>query len=275
MSANEQVLPSTSLAATECVALEIVHNKLEYVRENGRRLDQFIIDALQFTEESARVLEMAGSFTVDSEAALQVADVAQTALKREVSGWEDRRLDITRPLDDLKAAVMNPLRDGVINRKAAIDLYQSKISAYRRELKLQAEADQRKAERILLDQREREEALAQKLEAKAAALKTPARQEALMREASEIRAAAAMMPPSVALAASEPKTVASNVAEIHEVKEITDTSAYLRWLADHPEWHCVLNFKVAEHNRLAKQFHAIGVPGLRFGKRDSFRSKSR
>lgn len=253
MSTTEpQALPPTSLALT------VPPEALRITREN---FDQVVITAQDCV--------------VDSEVVFQVADSIQAQLKAEAKAINEKRMEFTRPLDALKDQWMKFFAPAINARHQAISIYQQKMSSYRAAERQRAEAAQREAERLLREDRERKEAEARKLEAKAASLKTPARQEALMRGADEIRAAAAMMPESVALAASEPKTVASNVAEIHEVKEITDTSAYLRWLADHPEWHCVLNFKAAEHNRLAKQFHAIGVPGLKFGKRDSFRSKSR
>ena len=82
-----------------------------------------------------------------------------------------------------------------------------------------------------------------------------------------------MMPESVALAASEPVTVASNVAELWRA-EITDIPAFLDWLKTRPEWLLVLNFREAELNRLAKQCQdVVKVPGVRFIKKDSFRSK--
>lgn len=224
---------------------------------------------------SDAILSAAQCFTVDSEPSFQVADEIQARLKAEAKQINDKRMEFTRPLDALKAQWLDFFRPAINAREQASRIYQSKLSAYRGAARQIAEIAQREAERLLRVEQESKEAEARKLEAKAAKLKTPAAAEKLMNQADGIRQVAAMMPESVALAASEPKTVASNVAEIWEVEQIEDMPTYLRWLADHPEWHCVLNFKAAEHNRLAKQFHAIGVPGVKFGKRDSFRSKAR
>lgn len=224
---------------------------------------------------SDAILVAARSFTIDSEPFFQVADEVQCRLKAEAKQINEKRMEFTRPLDALKEQWMEFFRPAISARERAVRIYQQKMSDYRGAARKVALVAQREAERMLREEREKKEAEARKLEERAAKLKTPAAAEKLMNQADEIRQAAALMPESVALAASAPQTVASNVAEIHEVEQIEDMSAYLRWLADHPEWHCVLNFKAAEHNRLAKQFHTIGVPGVKFGKRDSFRSKPR
>lgn len=222
---------------------------------------------------SDRILMVAQEYVIDSEPAFQVGDAVQAQLKAEAKQINDKRMTFTRPLDALKEQWVDFFRPAISAREQAVRIYQSKLSAYRAEERKKAEAAQREAERLLRADREKKEAEARKLEEKAAKLKTPAAAERAMREADEIRHVAAMMPESVALAASAPQTVASNVAEIWDVEKIENMPEYLRWLADHPEWHGVLSFSAAEHKRLAKQFHAIGVPGLKFGKRDSFRSK--
>lgn len=251
MSTNEQVLPPTSLA-------------LQVPRE---------VSSIALGSDA--ILVAAQEYAVDSEPSFQVADEIQARLKREAKQINDKRMEFTRPLDALKEQWIDFFRPAVNAREQAVRIYQQKLSVFRATERKKAEEAQREAERILREQRERQEAEARKLEEKAAKLKTPARADALMQQADEIRQAAAMMPESVALAASEPKTIASNMAEIWDVEKIDNLSEYLRWLADHPEWHGVLDFKAAEHRRLAKQFHAIGVPGLKFGRRDSFRSKAR
>lgn len=251
MSTNEQVLPPTSLA-------------LQVPQE---------VSTIALGSDA--ILVAAQEYVVDSEPSFQVGDEIQAQLKREAKQINDKRMDFTRPLDALKEQWIGFFRPAVNAREQAVRIYQQKLSEYRALKVAEAKRAQVEAERVLREQKERQEAEARKLEERAASLKTPARAEALMREADDIRQAAAMMPDSVSLAASEPKTVASNVAEVWDVEKIENMSDYLRWLADHPEWHEVLDFKAAGHKRLAKQFHAIGVPGLRFGRKDSFRSKSR
>jgi hypothetical protein len=221
-----------------------------------------------------RFIVQANEFEVDSEPAFQVADEVQARLKAEAKQINDKRMEFTRPIDAIKAQWMNFFKPAVDSRQEAATIYQRKMSAYRTVQRQKAEAAQREAEQLLREEREKKEAEARRLEEKASKLKTAAARERAEQEAAEIRQVAAMMPESVALSASAPATVASNVAEIWEVEAVVDTSAYLRWLADHPEWHTVFVFKDAEHKRLAKQFHSIGVPGLKFCQRDSFRTKS-
>lgn len=251
MSTEPQVLPPTSLALTVPAEITLI------------------------ATGSDGILVAAQEYVVDSEPSFQVADDIQAQLKAEAKAINDKRMEFTRPLDALKAQWLDFFKPAIESRTQAVKVYQDKLSYYRMAQRQKAEAAQREAERLLREEREAKEAEARQLEERAAKLKTPAAQERLMHEADEIRQVAAMMPESVALADSAPQTVASNVAEIWEVESIPDTSAYLRWLANHPEWHCVLGFKAAEHNRLAKQFHVIGVPGVRFKQRDSFRSKPR
>lgn len=221
-----------------------------------------------------RFIAQANEFEVDSEPSFQVADEVQARLKAEAKQINDKRMEFTRPIDAIKTQWMNFFKPAVDSRQEAATIYQRKMSAYRTALRLKAEAAQRESERLLREDREKKEAEARKLEEKAAKLKTAAAQEKARQEAAEIRQVAAMMPESVSLSASAPATVASNVAEIWDVEKIENMSDYLRWLADHPEWHCVLKFSDAEHKRLAKQFHSIGIPGLKFTQRDSFRTKA-
>lgn len=275
MTHDPQLLPPTELANDK--ALVVAHRSLQSVRDSAARLDGFILDSLRFTEEAAAILKGAGEFVVDSEAAMQVADVAQAELKKDVTTWEAKRLSLTRPLDDLKSAVMDPSRDGVINRKAAIGVYQQKVSAFRAQERHKALLAQQEAERVLREQKERQEAEARRLEAHAATLKTPSRAEALMREADDLRAAAAMMPESVALAASAPATVASSVSEPWIVDSFTDVGKFLHWLADHPEWHSILKLEPNTRPmlRFADQCHVLEIPGVKFKQKDVFRSKSK
>lgn len=238
------------------------------------RFDTFLVAVGDKVAESEQALQTAQGFVVDSEAAFIVADSALANLKQTNKALNDERLEITRPIDDFKNQFLNAVNPIHKNYESAQALYTAQMSAYRRKLKAEAEEAQRKAEALLREEREKKEAEARRLEEKANKLKTEKAREAARQEAAEIRQVAAMMPESVALSASAPASVSSNVAEIWDVEKIVNMSDYLRWLADHPEWHGVLKFADAEHKRLAKQFHSIGVPGLKFCQRDSFRSKS-
>lgn len=239
------------------------------------RFDAFLVKAQERLPASEEALETAKQFTIDSDVAFQVADSAQSNLKNEAKAFSEERLELTRPIDDFKNVFVGAEKAAVSPLHEAANTYQVKMSAFRRQEREKAEKAQREAERLLAEQRAKQEAEARRLEEKAAKLKTDAAKQKALAEAENIRTVAAMTPTSIT-PAQAPQTVASNVAEIWEVEEITDTSAYLRWLADHPEWHCVLGYKTAEHNRMARQFrNVVPVPGVKFYQRDSFRTKAK
>ena len=226
---------------------------------------------------SDAILTTAQEYVIDSEPLFQVADAIQAQLKAEAKAVNEKRMTFTRPLDALKEEWIAFFRPAVNAREQAVRIYQQKMSQFRAQERQKALLAQQEAERVLREQKERQEAEARKLEAHAAALKTPARAEALMREADELRQAAAMMPESVALAVSAPATVASSVSEPWIVEGFTDLGMFLHWLADHPEWHSILNLKTDTRamNRFADQCHVLEIPGVKFKQKDVFRSKSR
>ena len=246
-----QVMPPSTLSLT-------IPNETSALVANS---DQFAITA--------------EAFVIDSEVSFQMADEMQADWKAVAKAINDKRMELTKPLDKAKELWMNFFRPAIDGRTKAAATLQQKMSAYRRQEREKAEAARRQAEELARKEREKLEAEARRREEAAAKLKTRAGREKAQREAEELRQTAQMMPETFAVSAPEPQTSASNVAQIWDVEEIADMPAYLRWLADRPEWHVVLGFKDAEHKRLAKQFHSIGVPGLKFIQRDSFRSKAR
>lgn len=267
MSTEPQVLPPTELA------LQVRPIPAEVMS----RFDLFLLAATDKVEASARALEDAGESVVDSDAEFILADVAVVALKKANEAIKEERLELTRPIDDFKGQFLEAVDPAHKNYIEAIRLLTEKMSAFRAEKRRQAEAAQRDAERILREQKERQEAEARELEERAAKLKTPARAEALMREADEIRQATAMMPASVAVAVSAPETVASSVSETWVVDSFPDPKSFLHWLADHPEWHSILELKTTTRamNRFADQCHVLEIPGVVFKQKDVYRSKPR
>lgn len=225
---------------------------------------------------SDAILVAARAYEVESEVSFQVADEIQAQLKAEAKAINDKRMEFTRPIDAIKKKWMDFFAPAVDARNEAVKVYQQKMSAFRAAERQKSEAAQRETERIVREQKERQEAEARKLEEKAASLKTPARAEALMQKADEIRTAAALMPDTVAVAISAPATVASSVSEPWIVERFTDVGSFLRWLADHPEWHSILDLKTETRamNRFADQCHVLEIPGVKFKQKDVFRSKS-
>lgn len=223
------------------------------------------------------ILTSAQECVVDSEPSFQLADEIQAQLKAEAKQINEKRMEFTRPLDSLKEQWVKFFCPAVNAREQAVRIYQQKMSTFRAQERQKALLAQQEAERVLREQKERQEAEARKLEAKAASLKTPSRANELMREADDIRQAAAMMPESVALAVSAPATVASSVSEPWIVESFTDVGKFLHWLADHPEWHFILNLRTDTRavNRFADQCHVLEIPGVKFKQKDVYRSKSR
>ena len=267
MSADPQLLPPTE------TSLQVRPLPAELLN----RFDAFIIAAEAKVKASEESLQTARGLIVDSEAAFILADTLMAAAKKTTKANDEERLELTRPIDDFKNQFLEADRPARDNYTAMIEICSEKMAEYRLIRRREREKAQLEAGRIIREQKERQEAEARKLEAKAASLKTPSRADALMREADEIRQAAAMMPESVALAASAPATAASSVSEPWIVEGFPDEKAFRHWLADHPEWWaiCPLKTDTRPMNRFADQCHVLEIPGVKFRQKDVFRSKSR
>lgn len=258
---------------TESLALAVRELALIPAGEELSVIDRFSLAVDAYIAETAAALESAKSFEVTSEIEFQFNDQIQDDLKRRIKEWETQRSPITKPLNDLVSLLV--AKDGNGNLKQAVAIRQGLNSAYRRKIQDESARAQREADRLLREQRERQEAEARRLEEHALSLKTAKAQEAARQKAEEIRQVAAMMPETVALSAPEPQTAASNVAQVWNGK-ITSVVKFLGWLILHPEWISVIDFKQAELNRLAKQFTTtIEIPGFDAFQVDSFRSKAR
>ncbi len=254
-SAEPQVLPPTDLRLT--VPKE--------VSDLAVGTDRFVVQASEFE--------------VDSEAALQVVDEVQSRLKAEAKQINEKRLEFTRPIDAIKKQWMDFFSPAIDGRLKAVGIYQGKMSGYLRAKREEDEKRRREAEAVLARERERIEAEIRRKEEAAAKLKTEEARNRKLAEASALREVASITPVSVPVA-PRPETVASNVSEPWTVENITDPSAFLRWLADHPEWHKVLGKALTELNtramsQFADQWHTLGVPGVKFTQGYSFRTKPR
>lgn len=231
-------------------------------------------DVSEISAGSNQLVTAAEEFIVDSEAAFQVADEVQARLKAEAKTINEKRLEFTRPIDAIKTKWMNFFKPAIDSRTQAAGIYQTKMSGFLRKQREENDRRQREAEALLAEQRRKQEEEARKLEEKAATRKTEASRGRLLAEAESLRTVSALAPTSVPVA-PPPQTVASNVAELWELDRIENMPEFLKWLADHPEWHGVLTLKTGEINRMARQFrNVVPVPGVRFHQRDSFRSKA-
>lgn len=248
------------------------------------RFDEFITKAQGLAETAERECSDALTHEIDSEAAFQIVDTLMVGFKKKVKEIDAERLAHTRPIDDFRQVVHGAGKAPIDIYERGIKALEQRMSVYRLQKRLEAQQAQRAAEDELAAKRERLESDAGKLEQKANTLKTESARERTLSEAEALRQAAAMTPTTVALSVPEPQAVASDIGEKWEWESFPNLSDFLRWLADHPEWHSLVvnpktkkpHFPVGEMNRMAKQFRdVVPVPGAKFRAIDSFRTKSR
>lgn len=110
-------------------------------------------DALmQQTEWLAKrdaVLVIAGQVSaVESEGQLEHAGRVQTDIANLVKEIERKRLDITRPLDDVKKQIMAAEKDMTANLNAELDRIKRMNNAYATKKALEAQAEQRRVDEL-------------------------------------------------------------------------------------------------------------------------------
>lgn len=260
-------------------------------------VDQFALAAPTFTDNSEALVTAAEQFEVNDQVASQLADDIQDGLKNEIKEWDEKRLTVTRPIDDLKNYITGLIETGIESRRKAIGIYQGKISALRTKVREAELLAQREAERVLAAERAKLEEEARKREEKAQTLRTEAGRQKAAEDAQRLREQAAMVPESVAIASSGPLTSSSSIAQpwegsirLCDACEAADKKrhdpkrecphnrklAVASILAKWDEWGGVITFKPAGLNDMAKKYKdTLTLPGLTFEQRDSFRSKPR
>lgn len=238
------------------------------------RIDGFIGSMGEVVKQSESLVPAAEEMVVDSEASFQFCDEMRVELETAAKGLDAQRMNLTRPIDDLKSFVMAHVKPAIDNNKAAAMIYNRKALTYRAEQRAIAQAAQREAERIQRETQARLEAEARKREAAAAKLKSEAGRKKAMEEAEALRQAAVHTPVTMAVSAPAPQATASNVVEKWE-SEVTNVSAFLRWLSDHPEWQNVITFGKAGMNKIAGQYKdSLPIPGVRIWSEEGFRKKA-
>jgi len=213
-------------------------------------------DAAALANEPSRFEVEASGFVVDSEASYQVADQIKESLKAEARKIDEQRKALTRPIDALKKKWMDFFGPAITARTNAVATYEHKMLGYRRDQQQKAREAQQEAERLLQKQKQDRLDRAQKLDDRAAQVKSESAKQRLHDEAEQLRAAAVLMPESIALASAEPKGTASDTRDNWKAEPKPGRMKdVLLWLADHPEWWDLVDFKAAPSKRLAKQFH--------------------
>jgi hypothetical protein len=193
-----------------------------------------------------------------------------------VKAIADERLSLTRAIDDFKKSFVDAERSVADPINAAVQQYQMKMLAFRMDLQRKAAEAQRKSEQVLQETKNKQLERARKLEERAALLKTDSAKQKLYAEADSIKQAATLMPESVPLSAAEPTTIASDLRDNWKSEPKTGRMKdALLWLADHPEWFDMVEFKTAVSKRFAKQFHNVPEKAepFRFWNDQTFASK--
>lgn len=238
------------------------------------RVDEFIVSMATVVKRTESLVPTAQEFTITNEAGLQFADEMRVELETEAKGLDNERLQLTRPLDDLKTLIMDQVKPAITNNKAAAQIYNLKALAFRAEQRRIADEARREAERIQRETQARLEAEARKKEEAASKLKTEKARQAKMEEADALRQAAIHTPVSMAVSGPAPVSTASNVVEKWDAT-ITNPSEFLRWLADHPEWQSVVTFTASGMGRIARQYKdTLPVPGVSITSSEAFRKKA-
>jgi hypothetical protein len=83
---------------------------------------------------------------VDSEPSFQLADSIQSELKNQAKVINEKRLEFTRPIDAMKKKWMEFFNPAVEDRTKAAEIYQAKMTAFRRQEREKAETARRQAE---------------------------------------------------------------------------------------------------------------------------------
>jgi len=238
------------------------------------RADHFIVSMESIVADSEALVPAANQFTVTNEAEFQFCDELRVELESQAKNLEKQRMEITRPIDDLKAFLMSQVKPAIDNNKAAAQIYNRKALEFRRQERAKAEKARLEAERIQRETRLRLEAEARKKEEAANKLKTDKARQAKLEEAEALRQAAIHTPVSMAASAPAPVATASNVVEKWDAT-ITNQSEFLRWLADHPEWQSVVTFTASGMGKIARQYKdTLPVPGVSITSSEAFRKKA-
>lgn len=133
-----------------------------------------------------RLLASVRDLTIDSDPVYEAAASDLAKAKAMVKAIEAERMDLTRPLDELKAKIMDKYRPAKEVCAAVIALIEPKMLAYRRRKQEEAEAERRRQEELARQERERLEREAAEARRKAAEEAEAARQRAEA-EAAEAR----------------------------------------------------------------------------------------
>lgn len=196
-------------------------------------------EAATHTTQAQSALAVIESLTIDSDLMFETAGEELRAIKTRLSTLEAARLNITRPMDAAKKAVMDLFKGPVALLEKAEGTLKTKMLAYSQEQARKRAEEQAERERLARLERER-------LEREAAALAAAGKAE----EAAVKQEVAQMVTAPVAAEAPKPKAAGISTVE-RWTFEVKDKAAMIAYVAAHPEYLDCLDVNSAEVRRLA------------------------
>jgi hypothetical protein len=228
--------------------------------------------------EATTACEAVVAVTINSPMMYELAAVELVDLQAALKKLNDQRFSITRPMDAAKTAVMNLFRMPTDLVESKIKAVKAGMLAYDQEQKKKAAAQQAILDRIAADQRAQLAAEAQRQSDLAAAEHARANElmqagntegvaDALNRAEEAHNTSLALQQTTGIVTAA---TAATNVPTVDGITtadvwkaRVTDTAALLRFIADNPQYHDWIEFKMAGLNELAKaQRTELRIPGV-------------
>jgi multidrug efflux pump subunit AcrA (membrane-fusion protein) len=253
-----------------------------------------------------RLLASVRNLAIDSDPVYEAAASDLAKAKAMVKAIEDERMDLTRPLDELKAKIMDKYRPAKEVCAAVIALIEPKMLAYRKRKQEEAEAERRRQEELARLERERLEREAaearRKAEEEAAAARRKAQEEAQKlaaegraREAEEARqraereaqdgiaaaeahAAELQQTAAIVVAApssiSAPRAAGTSVAGTYKGR-VVDKQAFIAFVAKNPMYADLLDVNQSGLNAMARSLRKnLRLDGIEAYLDESIRSRA-
>ncbi len=209
-----------------------------------------------------RFLEQAKAMVIDSDDMLSIANDELKAIKKHAGDLSAERVELTKPLDDLKKKLMDKFRKPLAVLDEAEGIYKRTIGGY-----LTKREDARRAAQARADEEARKEAeKLQKRAEKAEASGNIEKAQALAATATAVAASAPIVP-------ATPKVDGLSTAKLYK-GEVTDFAALLRFVADNPMFRNLIEVNQAALNKAASSFkEQLAIPGVKLVIEQSVRSR--
>lgn len=212
---------------------------------------------------SEQLLVAAQTYVIDGEDMLEAAGQDLAAVRAAAKELEDRRLLITRPIDQAKAQVMALFEPAKKRLQQADNLLTNAIRNYRAKVEQERRLAEARAEEAARKEREKLERQAAQLEQKGKAEKAAA-----------LRDVAATVPTAVVL--PEAGKMSALTTRGTWKAEITDKVELIKYIAANPQWAYLLEPDMAKLNGLARtQKENLALPGVKAKEVENFAANTR